>query len=463
MLPAGLGSFKRQSGREPIPQRWPLSTSHPTRDGELGAWQPLLSGAMAKTTWDTIREIGEDLAAFELRFRNHPPDSPAVAPLAEGAIGVALFFAYAHEAFPGRGWDEAGLRLVDDAMRIVSADSFGPSLFGGIAGVGWGLRHLEGRLFEADDDPGREVESVLLEMLSRPCKGERAELIYGLAGYGIYLLERLPAESARQGVERVIGLLGENAQKTEDTFTWFIPPSAVPAHQSESTPAGYYNLGVAHGVPGVIGFLAEAHRLGIARDQARDVATGAIRWLLAQRLTDCPEAIFPSWVGPGIEPTPTRLAWCYGDPGIAAILLGAARSFGRDDWEYEALDVARHAARRREPGSGIQDAGLCHGAAGVGHLFNRIFQATGDEAVRQAAVFWLEKCLEKRQPGRGPGGFQSLQLDGAGQQVRKNAHGFLTGAAGIGLALLAAITDIEPLWDRLLLTAIPPRGNNKAH
>jgi hypothetical protein len=35
--------------------------------------------------------------------------------------------------------------------------------------------------------------------------------------------------------------------------------------------------------------------------------------------------------------------------------------------------------------------------------------------------------------------------------------GFLTGAAGIGLALLASVTSVEPEWDRLLLVAIPPR------
>jgi lantibiotic biosynthesis protein len=29
--------------------------------------------------------------------------------------------------------------------------------------------------------------------------------------------------------------------------------------------------------------------------------------------------------------------------------------------------------------------------------------------------------------------------------------GFLTGAAGIGLALLAAVSPVEPEWDRLLL------------
>ena len=36
---------------------------------------------------------------------------------------------------------------------------------------------------------------------------------------------------------------------------------------------------------------------------------------------------------------------------------------------------------------------------------------------------------------------------------------FLTGAAGIALALLAAITPLEPDWDRRLLVAVAPDGH----
>ena len=33
--------------------------------------------------------------------------------------------------------------------------------------------------------------------------------------------------------------------------------------------------------------------------------------------------------------------------------------------------------------------------------------------------------------------------------------GLLTGATGVGLALLAAATAIEPAWDRILLVSVP--------
>jgi lantibiotic biosynthesis protein len=388
--------------------------------------------------------------------RPRQDDSPVRSPLASGAAGIALFFAYAHLAFPDRGLDDLCMQGVQEALGEVTASNLGPSLFSGFAGVGWMLRHLEGRIFESDEDPGAEVESTLLAALARYGELWPAELIGGLAGFGLYFLERLPRESARQGAEQVVAQLAANAREESGAVTWFTPPQGVPASQKATAPDGYYNLGVSHGVPGVIGFLAAAHRLSVAPGEARRLATGAVRWLLDHRLPEGSGSTFPGSVGPGIEPVPTRHAWCYGDPGVAATLLLAARSFGREDWEREALACARLAAGRREGATtGVDDAGLCHGAAGLAHVFHRLFRATGDETLREAALFWLGRTLEMRQPGLGPGGFGVADFDAAGQRIWTAAPGFLTGSAGIGLALLAAITPVEPEWDRLMLLSFP--------
>ena len=43
----------------------------------------------------------------------------------------------------------------------------------------------------------------------------------------------------------------------------------------------------------------------------------------------------------------------------------------------------------------------------------------------------------------------------------RDEPGFLTGAAGIGLALLAALFPVEPAWDRVLLASIPGPREDK--
>lgn len=414
---------------------------------------PLLRGAAAEPARDAVFAIAADLSLWmaEKRLRQ---EAQVRSPLAGGSAGISLFFAYLHLAFPACGWDDLCLQAITDALAVAGDKALSPSLFSGFAGVGWVLRHLEGRAFEVEEDPGAEVEDALLELLAQYQGRWPHELIAGLAGYGMYFLERLPREPARRGAGQVIERLAGLAVEEDGGIAWFTPAEAVAPVQREIAAAGCYNLGVAHGIPGVLGFLAAALRSDVesaAGVEARRLLTGAVPWLLSQRLPERLGGGFPALAGPGIDPVPTRLAWCYGDLGIAAVLLAAARAVGRKDWEREALACARAAAARRGEETLVADACLCHGAAGAGHIFHRLFRATGDETLREAALFWLGRTLEMRQPGQGPGGFRSAGADAAGQRIWTAEPGFLAGAAGVGLALLAAISPVEPEWDRVLL------------
>jgi hypothetical protein len=164
---------------------------------------------------------------------------------------------------------------------------------------------------------------------------------------------------------------------------------------------------------------------------------------------------FPSWVAKRIKPYPSRLAWCYGDPGIAATLFAAARHAGRARWEAEARDIARRAAVRPVEHSHVLDAGLCHGSGGLVHLFNRMYQASGDPVLADAARRWVRFTLELRRPGEGVGGFLAWAGEDPAEPKWSATPGFLLGAAGIGLALLATVTPLEPAWDRSLAISVP--------
>jgi hypothetical protein len=143
--------------------------------------------------------------------------------------------------------------------------------------------------------------------------------------------------------------------------------------------------------------------------------------------------------------------------GIAVALLQAARGAREPAWEREALRIAHRAAARPAEQSGVVDCGLCHGAAGVGHLFNRLFQATGDEALREASRRWFAGTLEMRQADHAIAGFPAKKPDPErpGEALWVAEPGLLEGAAGVALALLAATTDVEPEWDRMMLVSIP--------
>ncbi len=348
------------------------------------------------------------------------------------------------------------MRLLDRSIELLSRKPTFSSLWDGFTGVAWAVAHLEGSLLEqGDDDPNEEIDAVLLAELERSPWPGHWDLIGGLVGTGVYALERLPRPTAVTCLQRVVECLAETALQTPDGITWWTPPEWIWPETRRDFPHGYYNLGVAHGTPGIIALLGAACESGVAAGVARPLLSRAVEWLLAQELGEGYATRFPSFVHPDSRPAPARLAWCYGDLGIAAALLSAARGASERSWEREAIRIARAAASRPFETTRAIDAGLCHGAAGNAHLFNRLYQDTGDEELGQAAVDWYERTLQFRRPGEGVAGFSALMPDGNGGSEWRNERGMLNGIAGIGLALLAALTSEDPAWDRTLIPALP--------
>jgi lantibiotic modifying enzyme len=314
-------------------------------------------------------------------------------------------------------------------------------------------------LFEPDDeDLNAAIDETLIDYLKRSPWEDDYDLVGGLVGIGVYALERLPRASAAKCLKVIVDRLDETAERKAEGITWLTHPDLLPEHQRAQCPNGYYNLGLAHGVPGVIALLGQVCAAGVATRKARPLLDGAVKWVLGQRLTTKPQSTFSPWINlndTGREDC--RLAWCYGDAGIAAALLVAARSVNEVEWEREALAIARRAAMRALESAGVKDAALCHGAAGLGHVFNRLYQMSGDNDLGEAARYWFSQTIELKRKGEGIAGFPAWRIrPDDGEAYWEAEVGVLEGAAGVALALLAASTTVEPAWDRMLLLSARP-------
>ncbi len=417
-------------------------------------WRPVLDGALADRALDTARSIGETLAGPLADW--DPIEGPAEggggtrpASLAGGTAGLAVLFAYLAECGVDPGGLEKASELLNESADAAASVVMGPSFYSGYSGLAWAVSHVTTPV-DGPDDPAAEIDDELLSVVDdSPWTGDY-DLVSGLVGFGVYALERLPRPAAVRCLERIVDRLSERAERKGPELTWHTPPSLLPPSHVESSPGGHYNLGLAHGVPGVIALLGRITAADISREKARGLLDGAVAWLLGQGRSG-EGSRFPYWLVPGVEPGDCRSAWCYGDPGVAAALTVAAKSADESEWERQAVGIALRAARRRSEETGVLDAGLCHGAAGLGHVFNRLWQFTGHEELRSAGIFWLEKALEMRQPGSGLAGYTCRWPDDDGTIRWKGLPGLLTGSAGIALAFLAAATPVEPGWDRMLL------------
>ena len=404
-------------------------------------WRPILEGELATKAQARIAQIG---AALDLSEDAEPPRDTDPT-LAEGHAGIALFVANAERdknvpSIARRQGVAASvlsraLQDIDDRWRT-------PYLYSGIVGPAWALSYISN---EFDSTLGlslQELNDQLIELCAASDSALEPDLIYGFNGIGVYALERWPSKFTSDCIPLLIERLAD---------------------------ASWSDLGLAHGAAGVITFLSAAARLDAGwRARIRPIVEKHIDRLLRQRLfADETTCCFPSEIGGG----PTRLAWCLGDTSIAVALLAAGLAFECEDWCSTARELAVAAAKRPQGFSGVVDAGLCHGAAGLGHVFNRLFQATGEQRLAVAAREWLSLALDMparsaapillprsklfgetmQMPADGIAGFSAWTYSEALGWHWIADRGFLTGAAGIGLALMAAVHEHEPTWDRVLL------------
>jgi len=416
------------------------------------AWEPLLDGELRRSAQRAVDEICEEVATFSSDARINP----------QLLAGCALLHAYLAVARQDGRHSKIADRFLESAIDALAETPMRPALHGGFTGLAWIVEHLQHPPFTPagvalDSDSNSEIDEALLNYLAVPRWNDVYDLIGGLVGFGVYALERLPRPSAVACIGRVVDHLDAISIKEDGGVTWWTPAELLPPIGRTPGEKGNFNLGVSHGVPGVIGFLAQTRNAGQVSPKLESMLAGAISWLLKQKLPKGAGSVFAHATGGNSEPRPSRAAWCYGDPGISAVLLAAARSADSTEWEAEALQIGLAAASRDPARCGVNDGGLCHGAAGLGHVYNRLFHATGEGAFADASRLWFERALQMRKAGQGVAGFAAHLPKLEPTLQWQSDRDFLMGATGIALALLAATSTVEPLWDRLLLTALQPR------
>jgi lantibiotic modifying enzyme len=372
-----------------------------------------------------------------------------------GGAGVAVTLGY----LALTGIDHAGdaRRFISAAAGTIASVVMGPSFYGGFTGVAWALGQLdEWEIARAGGGTFSSLDAALARFLDRDDWPWHVDVVSGLAGFLIYALSRLPSDDAQAAIAAIVRLLDARAVELPNGISWLLPPALLSAATREAAPRGCFNLGVAHGTAGVIAALSEVRRAGIEVERVRRLVERAVDWLLDSRLDGSWN--FPPMNGPEVQAKPARLAWCYGTPGIAAVLLRAASAFERDDWHHAALQIGAWAASRPEHESGVVDAAFCHGSAGLGHVFNRLWQETGDEQFADAARAWFGRALAVREAGEGIGGYRTNETTNEGDAVWTPEAGLVYGAAGIAAAFAAACSDVEPRWDAMFLLSDARRG-----
>jgi hypothetical protein len=310
--------------------------------------------------------------------------------LMTGDVGRALFLAYTGEE---RAREHAAAILVNAAERIEIVSDL-PTFHAGFTGCAWALEHLA-KLVDLPPDANDAIDAAVREFLVTRPAWLAHEWLIGAAGFTLYAAERRNTALLR-------ALLG---------------------YFEASPELARKEVGVAHGVAGVIAALCTIAAAQVEPVRALALADRHTAWLLDEPRSE------------GSERPQMWCTWCAGDLGIATTLATCGLRFGRGRLLALAADLAAQIARRLDGGERpAVDGSICHGWAGNAHMLARLATLLADDRVARAARRAFELAL--------------------GATTDEGDDSLLTGTAGLGLVLLAATTDTKPAWDRALLLSV---------
>jgi hypothetical protein len=184
----------------------------------------------------------------------------------------------------------------------------------------------------------------------------------------------------------------------------------------------FRSLGPPHGLVGNVSALRQGGLL--QQDRLERLERETADALAATVVSEDGLANWPTRAGAGADDR--RVQWCAGAPGIVA----AAASY----LEEELLLAGAELTWQAGPPGMEKGSGICHGTAGNGYAFLKVFERTGDE-------LWLERA-------------RRFAIHALGQ-VERRGHGrysLWTGDVGVALyaaACLEARTDypVVDSWD----------------
>ena len=245
--------------------------------------------------------------------------------LLDGKAGIVLLFAYLSKLFPEKDYSDITADFLDELSDSLSNDEHGYDMSTGVAGIAFVFQHLRniGVLDKSDDLNLSEMDEFINLGIDHDLKTGNWDPLHGIVGLGIYFLERNKETGEKKYLEKIVDYLSQMRTEFGEHKVWITPGYAKYSNDN-------YNFGMAHGMPGILSFLAQVNARGIKKQETEEMISSCLPFLLQYEYAEDEEYCFPT----SIEVTPTkedqkpgsRLAWCYGDLCMANTLIHCGNS-----------------------------------------------------------------------------------------------------------------------------------------
>lgn len=353
--------------------------------------------------------------------------------LFSGTAGLSLFYFYAGRYYRDETLYNTGYDLLEASISNCSGEFL--TYCDGLAGVNWTVNHLTNYNFiETDlDHILSDSDELLLISLDDDITSNNIDFLHGAVGKGFYFTERGTKDSIA-GAARIIDHLYSSADRSiSECFFWNSP--------NYQTNEDIQDLSLAHGLSSIMMFAVRTYLLNINTAKSLEIINKSVNFLISKSKENYISK-FPSYADNSGKFFESRLAWCYGDLGIAMTIYRVGNALNNKEYIKLSNDIFLHSSTRRDlKNTRISDSLICHGATGVFLIYSRIFYETMDVEMLHTAEFWLQESIN----------LPAFDKHLNGTENFDNDIGILLGRSGIGLTYLMYLNGGSLTWDRSLL------------
>lgn len=323
-------------------------------------------------------------------------------------------------------------------LSLDQLDPMDTSLARGITGVAYTINHLfnHGVLEQSDFLP--DLDNLIIESLQVDMDSEMYDYFYGFIGKGLYLFNRQDSD------EHIAKLHNYLIQSWPESEQFWRDRFAEKYFQQSNITSGF---GLAHGVTSIIYFLTKSLNWTKDANASKHCIFKVIENLKEYKLENC-DSLYPD---NREELSPTRLAWCRGDLGIALCLYKAGNCLNVSEWIEEAMAVFNFNSKRVLDNSYLQhreamiESGFCHGTIGLIFIFHQIYSRTNQTPFAESFKYWNQLFIDSFEKSGGLWQYSNENLE---WQCNWN---LLEGNIGIALALLELEGKTSGIVSKLFL------------
>lgn len=364
--------------------------------------------------------------------------------LYSGQFGILLFLLYYSKYTQDKKYVSFTEKYAEELLLQCMEKEKRHTFCSGFSGILYLFEFLrEKEIIDLDINEVRPMlENYIVLNMRYDMQQKYYDFMHGALGVGLYFLKRRTNQEYIYELIDFLYLIAEKDTKKQ-IFKW---ESVINPKENLTG----YNFSLSHGISSIIIFLSRVIRSGIINDKVRDMLNGAVNYVLInQKKCMQFDSSFPSYI---LKSSPqeyfkSRLGWCYGDLGVGIALLQSGSVLGRTEWKEKGIEVLLQSTCRRSFDQTIvNDAGLCHGSAGIAMIYQRLFIETGCNQFKSAIPYWIQQTLNYSIFEDGLVGYKTFE-----NKQWKCDFSLLTGISGIGLTFLSYIDKTAHDWDEMFL------------